>query len=158
SRLYELSLLPISAEAVLLKPAYRPLFSAHERAAARARLPHFGYRPDWDSADWTPTAGAGERRRTPPARVPAARPPPRGLPRLPRVPARGAAAARSAQDLDRAGGCRTGRPSSGGGGAAVAILPVRVRLGCRGAQCAAVGPAAPGSGDALPRSRHPGAG
>ena len=49
TRLYGLELLAISAEAVMLKPAYESLFTDAERAVARSRLALFGYRPAWDT-------------------------------------------------------------------------------------------------------------
>jgi len=50
TRLYGLDLLAISAEAVMLKPAYGSLFTDDERTTARSRLSLYGYRPEWDTA------------------------------------------------------------------------------------------------------------
>jgi hypothetical protein len=51
TRLYQVDLLAISAEAVMLKPRYLTLFSSSQRAVARRRLAEYGFRPDWDTGE-----------------------------------------------------------------------------------------------------------
>lgn len=48
ARIWELKRLDLSAEALVLKPEYRTLFSDEERQRARQRLTDMGYQAPWD--------------------------------------------------------------------------------------------------------------
>ncbi len=47
-KLWELQQLPISVEAIVLKPEYAALFTDSERARARHRLAALNYKAPWD--------------------------------------------------------------------------------------------------------------
>jgi hypothetical protein len=49
TRIWELNRLDLSAEALVLKPEYRELFTVEERQRARQNLMDLNYRAPWDS-------------------------------------------------------------------------------------------------------------
>ena len=49
TRLWEMGRLDLSAEAFVLKPEYRALFTDEERQRARQRLADMSYRAPWDT-------------------------------------------------------------------------------------------------------------
>lgn len=49
TRLWEMGRLDLSAEAFVLKPEYRELFTTEERKRARQRLADMSYRAPWDT-------------------------------------------------------------------------------------------------------------
>src|SRR3954447_23418696 len=49
TRMWEMGRLDLSAEALVLKPEYRDLFTAEEHQRARQNLDDLGYRAPWDT-------------------------------------------------------------------------------------------------------------
>jgi hypothetical protein len=49
TRMWEMGRLDLSAEALMLKPEYRDLFTDQERRRARQNLDDLGYRAPWDT-------------------------------------------------------------------------------------------------------------
>lgn|SRR5262249_13986995 len=53
TRLWEMGRLDLSAEAFVLKPEYRELFTDEERQCARQHLTNMGYKAPWDDVGET---------------------------------------------------------------------------------------------------------